>query len=202
MGGVVCTPFVRQIEHSTSTSNEPPTFKTHYIIGNRRHEMHIDPNNSSGICWHSLLSNFVVVKGFPIPRRSHWRTGMEAPLSIMANLAHATQAVNFKGRFSLKGFCSMLIPVLKMSGVIFWHMVLNEDGSYLRFLDDRARIPAAESMVSDVAALDHESTRHILGWCSVVENCAGTSLRTCFGVIASVASLVAMPLKHDIRNPH
>jgi hypothetical protein len=80
----------------------------HFHWQERISEEHVQLFNVQ--CWHNLLRNPVLVKGYPILRRSEPNTGLEIPLNIMAALARALRATTFNKRLFVKGFCTMLIP--------------------------------------------------------------------------------------------
>ncbi|KAH8803460.1 hypothetical protein F5884DRAFT_712243 [Xylogone sp. PMI_703] len=129
---------------------------------------------SNGQCWHNLFRNPVVVKGYPIPRRSEYDTGLEMPLNIMAALAHAQRVTIFGGKLFIKGFCTMLILTKYVEDMVIWHMIFNEDGSHISYVDPRIR-NILGAYPESVDVLDLERARHVIGWCSNVKSYAGTS---------------------------
>ncbi|KAH8812428.1 hypothetical protein F5884DRAFT_309735 [Xylogone sp. PMI_703] len=122
---------------------------------------------SNGQCWHNLFRNPVVVKGYPIPRRSETDAGLEIPLNLMAGLTGARRVNSFNGKLFIKGFSSMLIPTKRNRDILVWHLLYNQDGARISYLE--TTVPHAENI--NISNL--ESARHILGWCSEVKYCAG-----------------------------
>lgn len=132
-----------------------------------------DSGSSSGSCWVDAFRNPVVVEGYPIPRRSHTGSGMEATIEIMASLVNANYLVNFGQRTFLKGFSTMLAVTEVVDSTVFWHLFYNKDGGYISYED--ARVPRVQE--NDAPRILDDSTvarnRHILGWCREVSCLAG-----------------------------
>lgn len=122
---------------------------------------------ANGQCWHDIFRNPVVVRGYPIPQRLQWKSGLEISLNIMAGLAR-TQCVNrFKDKVYAKGFSTMLVPTKKDTEVVFWHLIYNRDGERISYLDDD------QDQEQYICQLDLENYRHVLGWCSEAKLYAG-----------------------------
>ncbi|RYP19648.1 hypothetical protein DL765_003241 [Monosporascus sp. GIB2] len=124
---------------------------------------------SNGQCWHNLFRNPVVVTGYPIPRRSEPDTGLEIPLNIMVGLTRTRRANSFNGKLFIKGFSTMLIPAKRNGDLLVWHLLYNQDGNRISYLESTG--PHAEN----VSIFDLETARHILGWCSEVAFFAGAA---------------------------
>ena len=175
LGVAYCTPFISDIRVSNAptlasvTQSWTDVFcKIDFNVEER--EEHLEPSN--GQCWYNLFRNPIVVKGYPIPRRSERDTGLEIPLSVMAALAQARRATTFGGKLFIKGFCTMLIPTRHVGDLVIWHMLFNEDGSHVSYVDPRIRnIPGAHP--ENISDFELETARHVLGWCSNVKNYAG-----------------------------
>ncbi|KAL6849042.1 hypothetical protein ACO1O0_008572 [Amphichorda felina] len=90
----------------------------------------------NGQCWHDIFKNPVIVKGYPIPQRPEWSTGLEIPLNMMAGLARSQRLDRFRDKLYIKGFSTMLVPTKQIGDVICWHMIYNKDGSRISYLDD------------------------------------------------------------------
>lgn len=120
-----------------------------------------------GRCWNALFRNPVIVKGYPIPRRTEWNTGLEIPLSMMAKLAGTQQVDRFKGRIYIKGFSTMLVPTKLDGDILSWHLLYNKDGSRISYNDD------CVGLQHHISCLGLERYRHILGWCSEANIYAG-----------------------------
>lgn len=122
---------------------------------------------SNGQCWHSLFRNPVVVKGYPIPRRVDWNTGLEIPLDILVGLARSQRVDEFKSKIYIKGFSTLLVATKRSNDTLHWHLIFNEDGSQVSFLDDT--LPPEQ----EIRHLDVLGSRHIVGWCLKAEVHAG-----------------------------
>lgn len=127
------------------------------------------PRNVNGQCWHDIFRNPVIVKGYPIPRRVEWNTGLEIPLNIMARLARTQRVDRFKEKVYMKGFSTLLVPTKRNENILCWHLIYNRDGSRISYLDDYLH------QQQYIGRLDLESLRHILGWCSEARFYAGIS---------------------------
>jgi hypothetical protein len=123
---------------------------------------------SNGQCWHNMFRNPVVVKGYPIPRRSEAHTGLEIPLNMMAGLIRTQRIDSFNGKLYIKGFAAMLVPTKNCADLLIWHLLYNKDGTRISYLDNNS--PHTEN----VSVLDLVHVRHVIGWCSEVRNYAGT----------------------------
>jgi hypothetical protein len=113
-----------------------------------------------GQCWHNMFLNPVVVKGFPIRRKSEKNSGVEMTLDIMAGLARTNMLDEFKGMTFIKGFSTLLVPTQKVKETILWHLLYNEDGTRISFNDHN--LPHIER----VSSLELTNSRHVVGWCS------------------------------------
>lgn len=132
--------------------------------------MEEEPQTSSstnGQCWHDIFRNPVVVKGYPIPQRTEWNTGLEVSLNILAGLARTQRVEQFNERLCIKSFSMMLVPTKRNGDVLYWHLIYNKDGSRISYLDDCA------VQEQHVSGLDLENLRHVLGWCSEAKSYAG-----------------------------
>lgn len=108
-GLMYCTPIIRTIvQDTTSLPNiELPPSSIH-VIYEIEYITEILPQTlpaANGQCWHDIFKNPVIVRGYPIPRRLEWNTGLEISLNIMAGLAQ-TQRVN---RFKEKNIYQRLL---------------------------------------------------------------------------------------------
>jgi hypothetical protein len=125
-----------------------------------------------GSCWRGLFGNPVIVRGFPIPRRSESDrdTGLEIPLDMVVALTSCQRVAKFAGMTYLKGFAAMLAAMRVVGDVVFWHLCYNPDGNYISYEDGRAARPHDLQSLS-MAAL--EGSRHIVGWSDNVVNFFG-----------------------------
>ena len=132
-----------------------------------------DPKNlsadgqSHGRCWYGLFRNPVVVPGFPILERDSDQYGLELPLNIIAGILQVKRAHIFEDVLFIKGYSVMLVPSKQSDGVLVWHLFYNADGSRISYLDNK--LPP----LKDVGFWNLQASRHIVGWCSNANNCAG-----------------------------
>lgn len=124
---------------------------------------------TNGDCWQDLFRSGVVVEGYPIPRRPETgaTSGLEIPLPMMASLAQASYVNTFLNRLIIKGFSAMLVPTELHAGVVMWHLVHNENGDRISYLDTTV-VPVQGLMAGQLS-----QARHILGWCSDAKYLAG-----------------------------
>lgn len=126
----------------------------------------------NGQCWHGLFRNPVVARGYPIPRRSEYNTGLDIPLNILARLAQAHRATMFDGKMVIKGFSTMLVPTKRTEDMLIWHLLFNNDQRHISYGDHR--VSSTQELYDESATVnDLERCRNILGWASVASNHAG-----------------------------
>lgn len=103
-GLVFYTPFIKDIR--TPPFSRPELSGSYpSMICTIGFELEVVPGpypKANGQCWHGIFNNPVVVKGYPIPRRSRWDSGLEIPLKIMARLARSQRIDRFGDMSSLK----------------------------------------------------------------------------------------------------
>lgn len=118
-----CMPFISSIRvnncpHSVPRTPSGPDIlcEIDFIVQER--EEHLNPSNSQH--WHNIVRNPVIVKGYPIRRRSEPDTGLEVSPNMMGRLARTRRVDTFSGRLFIKGFSaellSMDIPTIRESG--------------------------------------------------------------------------------------
>jgi hypothetical protein len=170
LGVAYCTPFISDIhvDNAPHPVSGTPSWanifcKIDFTVQER--EEHLESSN--GQCWHNMFRNPVVVKGYPIPRRSESNTGLEIPLNMMAGLARTQRANTFNGKLFIKGFSTMLVPTKHSGDLLIWHLLYNKDGNRISYLDNT--IPHVEN----ISIFDLEKARHVVGWCSEIRNYAG-----------------------------
>lgn len=124
-----------------------------------------------GKCWHKLFNNPVIVADYPVLPRSFLEPskGLEIPFDILIALAETPILTSFGQSTLLKGYSTMLVPVLEVCNTIVWHFVFNETGDRLSFLDSRL---SDMHSIRPIAVDDHQ-IRHIVGWCSNAKSMAG-----------------------------
>lgn len=128
---------------------------------------------SSGNCWEDVLGNTVYVKGYPTARRAEHHTGMEVSLASMMALNKSQRLSRFKGRFCIKGYCSIILPTRQGGDCIYWHLVTDGTGEYIHYTDYRVQ-RLWNVYPQDLSITDIVNSRHILGWCDNIQNLAGT----------------------------
>lgn len=171
LGVAYCTPFIIDIHVDNILHLVPGMLSESHMLCKigftvqEREEEH--PGSSKGQCWHSMFRNPVVVKGYPIPRRSEPNTGLEIPLNMMAGLGRTQRINTFKGKLFIKGFSTMLVPTKHSGGLLIWHLLYNKDGNRISYLED------IDSHIGNISTSDLETARHILGWSSEIKYCAG-----------------------------
>ncbi|CVL13338.1 related to nucleoside phosphorylase [Fusarium proliferatum] len=159
-----CTPSIRSMHQDPEMPQAVVC-----VIGFELEQLLEPPDNSNGHCWHGIFKNPTLVKGFPILPKVERNTGLEIPLNIMAGLARADRVDQFNGKVYIKGFSTMLVPTKQSKEVVYWHLIYNEDGSRISYLDD--------NLNRDVLAGTPDLTahRHVLGWCSEARFYSGSS---------------------------
>lgn len=125
-----------------------------------------DPN-TPGQCWHKLFRNPVVVKGYSIPRRGRYNSGLEVALNMMSRLTESPRIHQYGGKHLLKGFSTAVFPTDTMDNTLVWHLCCADDGSRLPYPDFEG-IRCIDTALDEIA-----SRRHILGWCTEARICAG-----------------------------
>ncbi|KAL9473956.1 hypothetical protein ACSS6W_008336 [Trichoderma asperelloides] len=153
------TPLVHNVDSSKTVSRVPDPsvhFWIECMVETRRYSY---SDNGDGECWRNMFRNPVLVKGFPVLRRPQLDTGIEMPLHMMSALVSTHRIDEFNGKLFIKGFSTMLIPTHYTEGVITWHLLYNQDGNHISYLD--ACTPHISIKYSDL-----EKSRNIVGWCS------------------------------------
>ncbi|EXJ66876.1 uncharacterized protein A1O5_10071 [Cladophialophora psammophila CBS 110553] len=175
-----CTPFIKSAwtpsHHpksperftSTSTTNLTGICRIGFVLEDLALE-----GTVNGSCWHQIMRNPVVVKGYPTLPRLKEDSGLEIPLHILSALGNARRIVDFCGMTYLKGFSTMFAATHSEANTTYWHMVCNQDRSYVSFEDPR--VPRDQYLTDLVPVSTLQAGRHILGWCNNVKNLTGTS---------------------------
>jgi hypothetical protein len=139
------------------------TFLISFTVGKGVEQANLAPCQ----CWHNLFENPVLVQGYPIRRRSEYRTGLELPLHLMASLM-GTQRVNvFQGKLFIKGYSSMLVPTRSTEDLLLWHLLQTKDGRSISYLDNPG--PHATGITISYV----KEARNVVGWCSHAQTFAG-----------------------------
>lgn len=174
-GLVYCVPFIHHLGIEFQLRDGSTTASC--FIDFREEEPKYDKTDPCpGECWKGLFCNPVIVKGFPIKEKPVKETGVEIPLDMMAQLAGSRRIQDFCGSVFVKSFSTLLLLTKRVADVVIWHLVFNENGEYISYTDPR--VQSIESPKSSSRGLHSlQSQRHILGWCSKVDNIAGELVR-------------------------
>jgi hypothetical protein len=127
-----------------------------------------------GNCWHALFNNPVVSRGFPVPLRPPGTPGLEISLEAMGVLVGAPRLTIFNNRAVLKGFNAAIVATACTDETVFWHLVVNKDGSRIRYSDKNIMESLPMEMPSAIFSL--QGKRHILGWAPDVSYNIGETL--------------------------
>jgi hypothetical protein len=166
-GLMYCKPILHNYASNIGRPKTSRSFRTTYKIEYTMKEIPQALTAANGQCWHNILRNPVVVRGYPIPQRIEWNTGLEISLNIMAGLAHTQRLDMFKEKTYIKGFSTMLFPTKKNKDIICWHLIYNKNGDRISYLDDD------RNQEECIGQIDLENYRHVLGWCSEAKVYAG-----------------------------
>ena len=160
-GITYCRPVIKQLWKSQLPRDSRSTDAS-YIDFYISYEIHSggNPTKINGQCWHHMFHNPVVVYGYPILRRPQSQPGLEIPLNVMVALLDEERINTFKNRWYIKGFNAMLVPTKCLDGLLLWHLLLNEDESYVSYLDSKS-----VEMDDTVSLVELEAHRHVVGWC-------------------------------------
>ncbi|CAG9990680.1 unnamed protein product [Clonostachys byssicola] len=174
---VYCTPIISKIVQNNTPSPQVG-FQSSSIDLTCRIEFTTEevpqaPGTINGQCWHDFFKNPVVVRGYPIPKRMEWATGLEIPINIMARLARSQQVDRFKDKVYIKGFSTMLVPTRQNQDILYWHLIYNRNGGRISYLDD---FIDQNPQFTHCKLESLENIRHVLGWCSKVQFNAGSTL--------------------------
>ncbi|RYP09068.1 hypothetical protein DL765_008590 [Monosporascus sp. GIB2] len=164
---VYCRPSIDRIPVEGGPSSRLDTQSHDIIRWDMRFEIRKgldDHRGSSGQCWFNLFETPVIVEGYPIRRRPEYKTGLEIPLDAIAELAQATHATTFDGRFFIKGCWTMLVLAKAAGDFMIWHLIFNEDKARSSYLDPRVADVPSEG-IKHVKLSDISTFRHVVGWC-------------------------------------
>lgn len=161
-----------QMTFGTSMSNQPPMdsntippnfFKLDVDF------MRLDPDDDNrGTCWRQLFGSAVLVRGFPIHRRSQPKLGLEIPLNVAAGLLGTKYINQFDNIAFVKGFSAMLSPSAEIEDLMIWHFNCVQADSYISYLD--FEIPKIQINKSAVSY-----KRHIIGWSQDAKHHVGSA---------------------------
>jgi hypothetical protein len=126
-----------------------------------------------GVCWKQLLHLPVLVRGYPILRRSVPKSGLEISLEFAATIMGSNQVVQLDDRLLIKGFNMLMIVTLVAADIMVWHLFVSEkDGQRISYMD--LRLDEINASTSDVVSLHQiAGKRHIVGWCAKATDWCG-----------------------------
>ncbi|TGJ85345.1 hypothetical protein E0Z10_g3386 [Xylaria hypoxylon] len=151
---------------------------------------------SNGQCWHDLFKNPILVQGYPIPFRPRHSQGLEISIDILADLIEAPGISLFGDKLFLKGFCSMLTPTNQYGDTIVWHLIHNDEGKHISYLDTHEYNVPGRIVLEDVMA-----SKHIVGWCQEANFYTGTAKATYPVQKPFLSPTTADCLLHGIKVP-
>jgi hypothetical protein len=157
---VYCVPFIEPITVDAPQNTESITKSLQCDIKFRFEDCEDTLQVTNGQCWHALFRTSVIVRGFPIPRKPQWETGLEIPLNVLAALTRTRYIDTFNSKIFVKGFSSMLVPTKRFGDTLIWHLLYND-----RY-DDRISYLDCGVEHTDIQIPDLERVRHVVGWCS------------------------------------
>ncbi|KAE8442926.1 hypothetical protein EG329_002530 [Mollisiaceae sp. DMI_Dod_QoI] len=174
--GAACrtSPCPNRLSYSSAYITKMNTRKPSFSIKYSMEDLEPGSSEESGACWHALLKNPVIVKGFPILARRYGEKGLEIPLNILAGLGEAERATVFGDQLLIKGFSTMFVPTLQTQESILWHFVFDDGNKRMPYTAAKERcLNRLTSDVINYASLT--GRRHFLGWASSVNLKTGAS---------------------------
>ncbi|KAK0766456.1 hypothetical protein N5P37_000180 [Trichoderma harzianum] len=128
---------------------------------------------SPGFCWGRLFCNPVLVRGYPILRRTQPNTGLEMSLVDMAAIIGSQQVVQWGERVIIKGFNMLMIATMAAADIIVWHLLVSEQPEErISYVDPRLDTLYGKA-TKDISLRILEERRHVIGWCSKVTELCG-----------------------------
>ncbi|KAJ4855789.1 hypothetical protein T069G_09157 [Trichoderma breve] len=128
---------------------------------------------SPGFCWSRLFHNPVLVRGYPILRRTQPNTGLEMSLANMAAIIGSQQVVRWGERMIIKGFNMLMIATLAAADIIVWHLLVSEQPEErISYIDPRLDA-LGSGAAKGIPLRMLEERRHVIGWCSKVTDLCG-----------------------------
>lgn len=172
-GALACTPLVQDLQvHIQDGETQETT-----IVGSLTMAFDFQNseagNSASGYCWGQLFSNPILVRGYPILRRSLPNTGLEISLNIMSTIVGSKQVVQWGERVFMKGFNMLMIATLAAADVIVWHLLVSDKpDERISYIDKRLDSIGVETS-QGIHLRMLEARRHVIGWCSKATDFCG-----------------------------
>lgn len=144
-------------------------------------------------CWLSLFAGVAIANGFPIPDRPD-EVGLEVPLELLAGIAGIRHAMEYEGGVVLKGFFHMFVPIQKSDDRVQWYAITSEDSETRLTYNEGLSRCKSRALSDEVGLDDLQSTRAIVGWCSIAISRLGSQAANCENVDYSDAKAASSVL--------
>ncbi|KAH8895964.1 hypothetical protein GQ53DRAFT_604704, partial [Thozetella sp. PMI_491] len=173
-GIAMCSPVVRNTRlepgNAKGKAAKPEAYATISCTIEFDIQPPLDPaQRTAGHCWHSMLRNPVMVRGYPILAKHSAGLGLEMQLNVMARLAGSNHASEFDGKVFLKGFSAMLVATQIARDITLWHYFFNAKGERLSYFDHDLEC------IKPISLQQFGKARHVVGWCVECDSYAGRS---------------------------
>lgn len=187
IGVSFCTPRIDHIENIEVLETSTLRMSVSYPIDFHIKPGSLDHKTFQGACWRGLFRNPVVAEGYPIRRRASSEddsletnvvgVGLEIPLNIMTGLIQSKFITDFDSKIYAKGFSAMVLATkyVESERLLIWHLLYNKNGEHISYID--SRLEEFEVLKSStLSSAEVEKARHILGWCTQVQNLTGMAI--------------------------
>ncbi|UPK92375.1 hypothetical protein LCI18_003310 [Fusarium solani-melongenae] len=135
-----------------------------------------DPSLEAGLCWGNLFCGPILVKGFPILKRSIPKTGLEMSLAEISTIIGSSQVVRWDQRIIMKGFNMLAVATLAAADIIVWHLLVSgEADERISYVDPRLD-ELDSGNLEGISLRMLETKRHVVGWCAAATDLCGDAL--------------------------
>ncbi|KAH6892893.1 hypothetical protein B0T10DRAFT_509295 [Thelonectria olida] len=170
---VACTPRIKNFHAAVQGEGSPTNRITASCSLIFEYEVPETSDSIPGFCWSRLFYSPTLVRGYPILQRSEPGTGLEMPLSNLANIIGAHQVVQWGDKFILKGFNMLMVATLAAADIIIWHLLISEDPDQrMSYTDSKLNTLHIETSAG-ISLRMLETKRHVVGWCSEAKDMCG-----------------------------
>lgn len=159
---LACTPHF-QFAHRRGSSEEILSGAIRITFESQ--EADLEP--SPGYCWHKMFQFPMIIRSFPIQRKTKESLGLEIPLNMMAELTGSSRVVEFEKKLYIKGFSTMLVATALVDDQLVWHYCYKADGSRISYFDH----DVTAQVTPKISQLN--KLRHVVGWCQHCKYYAG-----------------------------
>lgn len=194
-GLACCYPFIQDFQAAPG----PGLKAFNFNIGVALSVLDRQSESENGHCWRQAFNNLIAVRGYPILRRGELEgaKGLEMSLDILLALVDASTVTTFNGKPVIKGFSAILVPTMQVDDTIVWHLLCNEDGSRISYLDRRLH------GLRHINPTEISISRHVLGWCSRAETHTGKTTPNgarpcCIRVLIVSSRITRGELQHQV----